>query len=130
MMRLCNDIYKSTVHRVYNRTPVERISMPFFFGTSSHHVYKNATYIVGLNFNCVEGVIPTCASETNPPLYEPISCGDCKSIVCKSLNVINSCAGCLLRPSLGDRLMKEKMAAQKKAPSAVIVAAEYLKSGK
>jgi isopenicillin N synthase-like dioxygenase len=32
MMRLCNDKYKSTVHRVYNHSTVERISMPFFFG--------------------------------------------------------------------------------------------------
>ncbi|KAK6597288.1 2OG-Fe(II)oxygenase superfamily protein, partial [Botrytis cinerea] len=61
MMRLCNDMYKSTVHRVYNRATVERISMPFFFG---------------LNFNCVEGVISTCTDENNPPKYEPISCGD------------------------------------------------------
>lgn len=30
----------------------------------------------GLNFNCVEGVIPTCTSPENPPKYEPISCGD------------------------------------------------------
>ncbi|TIA00572.1 Clavaminate synthase-like protein [Aureobasidium pullulans] len=61
MMRLSNDFFKSTVHRVYNRAKVERVSMPFFFG---------------LNFNCVEGVIPTCTSEDDPPKYEPISCGD------------------------------------------------------
>jgi isopenicillin N synthase-like dioxygenase len=39
MMRLCNDIYKSTVHRVYNRSTVERVSMPFFFGRSNNHIF-------------------------------------------------------------------------------------------
>lgn len=37
-----------------------------------------ANTVIGLNFNCVEGVISTCTDENNPPKYEPISCGDCK----------------------------------------------------
>jgi len=61
LQRLSNDKFSSTVHRVYNRSTVPRLSMPFFFG---------------FNFNETCGVLPTCVDENNPPKYEPISCGD------------------------------------------------------
>lgn len=77
MMRLSNDYFKSTVHRVYNKASVERISMPFFFG--NYHapiVIHKPNTDPGLNFDCVEGVIPTCASADSPAKYEPMSCSD------------------------------------------------------
>ncbi|KAI7786306.1 putative oxoglutarate 3-dioxygenase [Diaporthe eres] len=61
LARLSNDRFRSTVHRVYNHAPVDRYSMPFFFG---------------FNFNEKCGVLPTCTSESNPPKYEPITCGE------------------------------------------------------
>ncbi|EXJ88750.1 hypothetical protein A1O1_05682 [Capronia coronata CBS 617.96] len=61
LMRMSNDKFKSTVHRVYNRSTEERLSMPFFFG---------------FNFNEKCSVLPTCTDENNPPKYEPISCGE------------------------------------------------------
>ncbi|KAH7141084.1 2OG-Fe(II) oxygenase superfamily protein [Dactylonectria macrodidyma] len=61
LMRLSNDRFQSTVHRVYNYAAEDRYSMPFFFG---------------FNFNEKCEVIPSCASEENPPKYEPISCGE------------------------------------------------------
>ena len=61
LIRLSNDRFQSTVHRVYTRSTADRNSMPFFFG---------------FNFNEKCGVLPTCTDENNPPKYEPISCGD------------------------------------------------------
>jgi isopenicillin N synthase-like dioxygenase len=61
LMRLSNDRFKSTVHRVFNHAEVDRYSMPFFFG---------------FNFDEKCGVLPSCSSAENPPKYEPISCGE------------------------------------------------------
>ncbi|KAM0332419.1 hypothetical protein ACHAQA_002699 [Verticillium albo-atrum] len=61
LMRLSNDRFQSTVHRVFNYAPEDRLSMPFFFG---------------FNFNETCAVLPSCIDEKNPPKYEPISCGE------------------------------------------------------
>ncbi|RDW74819.1 hypothetical protein BP6252_05961 [Coleophoma cylindrospora] len=62
LMRMTNDKWLSTVHRVeVNRSAEPRISMPLFFG---------------FNFNEVIGVLPSCVSEENPAKYEPLRVGD------------------------------------------------------
>lgn len=61
LMRLTNDRFKSTVHRVHMRTSVDRYSMPFFFG---------------FNPNETCSVLPSCISDDNPAKYPPISCGE------------------------------------------------------
>ena len=77
LMRMSNDRFKSTVHRVYNRSTVDRLSMPFFFG---------------FNFNEKCSVLPTCTDENNPPKYAPISCGEvcflkfCRRFMCLTLS--------------------------------------------
>ncbi|UPX20831.1 uncharacterized protein EKO05_0011048 [Ascochyta rabiei] len=61
LQRLSNDKFRSTVHRVYNKTEQSRYSMPFCFG---------------FNADAVCEVVPTCVDDERPPKYAPISCGE------------------------------------------------------
>lgn len=59
MERITNGKFKSTVHRVVNRTGKERLSMAFFFGFN-------------LNESC--GVLDTCVENGEEKKYEEVSC--------------------------------------------------------
>jgi len=61
LMRLSNDRYKSTVHRVSDTAGKERYSLSFFFG---------------FNFNEKVEVISTCIPEGEKAKYDPISAGE------------------------------------------------------
>ncbi|KAF9485812.1 Clavaminate synthase-like protein [Pholiota conissans] len=59
--RWTNDIFKSTLHRVINRSGLERYSIPLFFGTD---------YDVPLE------PIPTCVTPGSPSKYEVVTAGE------------------------------------------------------
>ncbi|KAL4070393.1 hypothetical protein J3A83DRAFT_4372574 [Scleroderma citrinum] len=58
---IADDIFKSTVHRVVNRSGVHRYSVPLFFG-ADHHVKVEP--------------IASCVSPDQPPKYEAITAGE------------------------------------------------------
>jgi len=60
LMRWTNGVYKSTVHRVVNRTNKERYSIPLFFS---------------INYDEKVETLPSCISEENPLRYPPITAG-------------------------------------------------------
>lgn len=80
LMRMTNDKWLSTVHRVeVNRSPEPRISMPLFFGQYFYALGRSRllmTNHLGFNFNEIIGVLPSCTDENNPPKYEPLRVGD------------------------------------------------------
>jgi isopenicillin N synthase-like dioxygenase len=61
LQRWTNDIYRSTFHRVVNRTGKERISIPFFASTNARQEI---------------GVLDNCVSLDRPARYDPISASD------------------------------------------------------
>ncbi|KAI6156063.1 hypothetical protein EDD17DRAFT_1764696 [Pisolithus thermaeus] len=61
LSRWTNDIFRSTVHRVINRSGVHRYSIPLFFGT---------------NTDVEVEPLPSCVSPERPAKYEPINAGE------------------------------------------------------
>jgi isopenicillin N synthase-like dioxygenase len=59
--RWTNDIYRSNLHRVINRTGKERYSIPTFFN---------------LDYDAMVSCLPTCQSPELPAKYQPIKSGD------------------------------------------------------
>ncbi|OCK77308.1 Clavaminate synthase-like protein [Lepidopterella palustris CBS 459.81] len=61
LMRWTNGVYKSTVHRVVNRSKEERYSVPFFFS---------------VNYDVVIETLPGCVEEGGRAMYPPIRAGE------------------------------------------------------
>ncbi|KAI9000118.1 2OG-Fe-II oxygenase [Hyaloraphidium curvatum] len=61
LARWSNDLFLSTVHRAINRSGARRFSIPCF---------------VGVDYDVMLDVLPTCVSKDRPAKYSPILAGD------------------------------------------------------
>jgi isopenicillin N synthase-like dioxygenase len=93
MMRWTNGLYKSTMHRVINRTGEERYSVPLFFGINNDGLVEvcQMVSITGcVVLTSMLQTLPTCVTDENSAMYPPIKAGE---YILQRLNATREASG-------------------------------------